>query len=155
MKYKIIIGVLAISVMLNLLMIYLFFYRGEVVKQAPDNRIVIKMSKENREYIMAEMRGFLESVHNIHEGITENDFERIAKVGKESGICKKENVPVGLLRTLPIEFKEMGMNTHKLFDEIARNAKENQNKEIAQKKLSRILNHCIACHRMYQITALN
>jgi hypothetical protein len=73
---------------------------------------------------MAEMRGFLESVQKINEGIAKNDPEIIAKVGQQSGTCKVDAVPQGLVKSLPFEFKQMGFQTHELFDVMAKMAKE-------------------------------
>ncbi|MFC0343059.1 hypothetical protein [Epilithonimonas hispanica] len=80
---KIIPFFLLLSVFLNVGLIYKFFYAGETVSLAKDGRSEIKMTPENREYVMAEMRGFLESVQKINEGIAKNDPKIIEKVRQE------------------------------------------------------------------------
>lgn len=114
---------LLLSVFLNVGLIYKFFYAGETVSLAKDGRSEIKMTPENREYVMAEMRGFLESVQKINEGIAKNDPKIIEKVRQESGSCKVDGVPKGLIKSLPLGFKEMGFKTHELFDVMAKMAK--------------------------------
>jgi len=144
---------LIFSVLLNVGLIYQFFYKGDKVALSENGRTEIKMPKENREFIMKEMRGFLESVQKINEGIAKNDPEIIAKVGNQSGTCKVNQVPQGMIRSLPFEFKQMGFETHELFDEMAKMANENYNRQHTQEKLNQLLNNCVACHKTYKITA--
>lgn len=143
---------LLLSVFLNVGLIYKFFYAGETVSLAKDGRSEIKMTSENREYVMAEMRGFLESVQKINEGIAKNDPTIIEKVGQESGSCKVDGVPKGLIKSLPFGFKEMGFKTHELFDVMAKMAKENYDRQQTQEKLNQLLNNCVACHKTYKIS---
>lgn len=119
---------------------------------AKDGRSEIKMTPENREYVMAEMRGFLESVQKINEGIAKNDPKIIEKVGHESGSCKVDGVPKGLVKSLPLGFKKMGFETHELFDVMAKMAQENYDRQQTQEKLNQLLNNCVACHKTYKIS---
>jgi len=153
MRNKAVILVLVVSLVFNAALLYLFMIRGENVGITDDNRIVIRMSDQSREHIMTEMRTFLESIRHIQQGIASDNRSQIELVGNESGNCRMEHVPKGLLRTLPLGFKKLGMNTHDLFDDIARSAKEDYNKKIMEEKLSRILTNCTTCHSTYQITA--
>ncbi len=144
---------LLISVLLNAVLIYKFFYQGEKAVLSADGRTEIKMSRENREFVMTEMRGFLESVQKVNEGIAKNDPEIIAGVGQQSGTCKVDAVPQGLVKSLPFGFKQMGFETHGLFDEMAKIAKEKYDRQQTQEKLNQLLNNCVACHKTYKITA--
>lgn len=149
---KITIILLVLSVFLNIGLIYKFFYEGEKVVLAKDGRSEIKMSKENREFVMSEMRGFLESVQKINDGITTNNPEIITKVSQQSGTCKVDAVPQGLVKSLPYEFKQMGFQTHELFDVISKMAKKNYDRQQTQEKLNQLLNNCVACHKTYKIS---
>lgn len=153
MYKKITIVALFISLVANAVLIYKFFYQGEKVELAKDGRTEIKMPEENREFIMKEMRGFLESVQQINEGIAKNDPQIIAKVEKQSGTCKINEVPQGMIRSLPLGFKEMGFNTHELFDAMAKMAQKNYDRQQIQEKMNQLLNNCVSCHKTYKITA--
>lgn len=153
MKNKIISIILLISIVLNAGLIYQFFFKGEKVVPNKEGRSAINMTKENREFVMAEMRGFLESVQKVNEGISKNDPNLIIAVGKQSGTCKVNAVPQGLVKSLPLGFKQMGLNTHELFDEMAKMAKEKYDRQQTQEKLNQLLNNCVACHKTYKITA--
>ncbi|WP_426479121.1 hypothetical protein ACP3T3_06640 [Chryseobacterium sp. CBSDS_008] len=149
-KYLLILSLL--SLLLNAGLLYVFFYKGEKVVVSPDGRKEIKMSEKNRAFVMREMRGFLESVQQINEGIAKNNPGIIAKVGNQSGTCKVNGVPQGMIKSLPFEFKQMGFGTHELFDEMTKMAKENYNRQQTQEKLNQLLNNCVACHKTYKIT---
>ena len=51
-------GLLALSILMNVGLVYNFFLQGEDVKNSKDGRSEIKMSSQNREFAMAEMRLF-------------------------------------------------------------------------------------------------
>lgn len=141
---------LLVSVILNLFLIYFFVFRGEVI-EPNDQRKAIMMSEGNREIVLGEMRNFLQSLQLINEGLLENSVKKIKKGAKASGMGVGEKVPQGLVKSLPFEFKEMGIETHKLFDKITENLDEHFNKADIQKQLNKILNNCVACHQIYQI----
>lgn len=143
---------LLLSVFLNVGLIYKFFYAGETVSLAKDGRSEIKMTTENREFVMAEMRLFLESIKMINEGLAENNPTKIVSINQQSGVCKVDVVPQGLIKSLPVGFKTMGMQTHDYFDKIAKIAKENYSQKEIQKELNSLMNNCVACHRTYKIT---
>lgn len=153
MKKRLMLIMLMISIILNVVLVYKFFYQGEKVTVKKDSRSEIKMTKENREYVMAEMRGFLESVQKINEGIIKNDPNIIVNVSQQSGTCKVNAVPQGLVRSLPYEFKQMGFQTHELFDVMSKMAKEKYDRQQIQVKMNELLNNCVACHKTYKITA--
>lgn len=153
MKKKLIYILLTISILLNTGLIYKFFFQGEKAILAKDGRTEIKMKKENREFVMTEMRGFLESVQTINKGIAKNDPKIIEKVAENSGSCKIDAVPQGMIKALPFGFKQMGFETHALFDEIAKMAKEKYDRQQTQEKMNQLLNNCVACHKTYKITA--
>jgi len=144
--------ILLLSISLNIGLIYKFFYAGEKVILAKDGRSEIKMSEENREFVMSEMRGFLESIQQINDGIAKNNPEIITKVGQQSGTCKVDAVPQGLIKSLPYEFKQIGFQTHELFDIISKMAKKNYDRQQTQEQLNQLLNNCVACHKTYKIS---
>ena len=145
-------SLLVFSLLINGGLIYKFFIQGDDVRPGIDGRSEIRMSPENREFVMAEMRLFLESIRTINEGLAENNPEKIASIDEQSGVCKVEAVPKGLIKSLPVGFKSMGMQTHEYFDKIAQIARENYSQKEVQKELNSLMNNCVACHRMYKIT---
>ena len=51
-------GLLALSILMNVGLVYKFFFFFFYVKNSKDGRSEIKMSSQNREFVMAEMRLF-------------------------------------------------------------------------------------------------
>lgn len=139
-----------LSILLNLGLIYMFVLKGSTVESS-DSRVAIEMTESNREFVLAEMRDFLESVKEINEGILNNDSSLVIKAGEKSGGSVIAHAPKGLMKTLPIGFKQLGFATHDLFDEIAKNAKENFDLQQSQKQLNSLLYNCTACHQSFKI----
>lgn len=145
---------LLISVILNIVLVYMFVFRGEVI-EPKDQRKAIIMSEGNREVVLGEMRDFLKNVQQINEGIIENNPEKIINASKASGREVEEQIPQGLIKSLPFEFKQLGFATHDLFDELADSVRLNYQPKKTQQQLNRILNNCVACHQIYQIKTPN
>ena len=141
---------LIISIFLNVGLVYIFLFKGETVV-TDDHRVELKMSESNRAFVMEEMRDFLESVQMINEGILSQNPEKVIKAGQRSGGSVIGHAPEGLLRSLPIGFKQLGFSTHDIFDEIASSATENFEPKETQKQLNELLNNCVACHQSYKI----
>lgn len=140
-----------LSILINISLIYLFVIKGNTEKTNDDERTTILMTKENKDFVLAEMRDFLESVQQINEGILNDDSNKIINAGNKSGGCVIAQAPKGLLKTLPGGFKALGFSTHDMFDKIAQSAKQNFNKQQTQTQLNTLLNNCIACHKSYKI----
>ena len=141
---------LILSVLLNICLIYLFIFRGETIKTT-DNRIEIKLSQSNTDFALAEMRGFLESIQQINEGILTNDAQKVIKAGENSGGVVIEHAPKGMMKALPIGFKKLGFSTHDLFDEISKSATNNFDAKVTQTQLNLLLNKCVSCHKTFKI----
>lgn len=137
---------------LNILLVYMFVFKGET-KQANDGRTAIIMSEGNRDYAMSEMRMFLESLEGINEGVLEQNQQKIINAAKKSGTEKSEVAPQGLIKSLPIGFKTLGMSTHKMFDEIVKMNSKTKDFKGVQKQVNTILNNCVSCHKTYKIVA--
>lgn len=149
MKKALIIGLL-VSLLVNLFLLYKFVLAGNTVEVPNDNRTGIIISEKNRDFVLYEMRTFLEGVKAIHEGISENDYAKIEKNATISGRAVEDHVPPELIRSLPIGFKKLGFDTHDRFDKIAKMAREKAKKDQLSQELSGLLNNCTACHASYK-----
>ena len=148
---RITLGVLTISVLLNIALVYMFVIKGNTVA-SNDARIAIELSENNKDFVLAEMRDFLESVQQINEGILNNDAKLVIAAGEKSGGSVISHAPKGLMRSLPKGFKTLGFATHGIFDEIVENAKDNFQPKETQQQLNALLTNCIACHQSYKVT---
>ena len=142
---------IVLSVLLNISLIYLFIFKGETTK-TNDNRIAVVMTPDNTDFVLNEMRDFLESIQQINEGILNNDARKIIDAGKKSGGSVIDHAPKGLIKSLPIGFKKLGFATHNIFDEIKESAEANFIPKNTQIQLNKLLNNCTACHKSYKIS---
>jgi len=143
-----------LSILLNIGLIYFFIFKGQTVK-TNDSRVAVTMSADNTDFVLDEMRDFLESIQQINEGILTNDAQKIIDAGKKSAGSVIEHAPKGLIKTLPIGFKNLGFSTHAMFDEIRENAETNFNTKNTQVQLNKLLNNCVACPKSFKIESLN
>jgi len=98
-----------------------------------DRRVVIFLTKEERELVLREMRELLRSVHMIIYGISMGDYDLAYLYAKSSGmemVNKLSAVEKTLLLKLPGDFKKLGFETHKQFDELAEVIKSRENQKI-------------------------
>lgn len=128
---------------------HMFIDRGQAA--ASDDRTAIELTAEERNIILAEMRGFLESIQEIVQGLAANDMNSVAKAAERSGMAATRDIPGSLMRKLPMGFKELGGPTHKRFDGLAREATELGDVQIITEKLGVLMQNCVACHASYRL----
>ncbi|MCF6343797.1 MAG: hypothetical protein L3J15_03830 [Devosiaceae bacterium] len=130
-------------------MIYMFLIKGSTLK-SEDGRTAIIINDAERNMMLGDMRKFLENVQIITVALGENDMEAIVVAAENVGL-RDENPPPSLIAKLPLEFKTMGMDTHKAFDELAGLAKTDGDIQTVASALGNILINCTTCHAAYKI----
>lgn len=137
---------------LSVFLFYNFAYKGDGLVE-PDGRISIEVSKEEKNFILQEMRNFLKATKDVSEGIVEKDIEKVIAAGTTgSGII--ERVPTSLMRKLPLAFKKTGFSTQNKFRDIARLARDKGDYDEILKEYNVMLKHCVECHAKYKIADL-
>ena len=144
------ISLLVISVGVNVVLIRKMFV-GNTQIIPNDTRVSIIVSRSNKDFVMHEMRTFVEALHQIHVGIEQNDTALIAKVARASGGSVAGHAPAGLLASIPAEFKTIGFDTHGKFDQIAESAEKNFDPKVTRGQVTELLSNCVACHKMYRM----
>lgn len=86
-----------------------------------DERAAISLSETERAFVKREMRGFLAAMQAILEGAASGERGRIATSARDVGMNgpEKDHIPKSLAPKLPVEFRKLGLATHRAFDEIA------------------------------------
>ena len=128
---------------------YKFIIQGSVSKSS-DGRTAIHLNAAERDFVLEEMRSFLVSVQQITRGISENNMGLVAESAKKVGAAAQGEVPGTLVGKLPIEFKQLGFNTHTKFDQLAMDAEDLGDRNHALSQLSTLMNNCITCHATYR-----
>lgn len=129
---------------------YKFILTGAVAPST-DGRQAILLEEPERDLVLGEMRMFLASVQKITKGISKNDMKIVVEAAREVGLAAQQAVPGSLMGKLPLSFKKLGFDTHKKFDELARDAEDLGDPQYALEQLSTLMNNCVACHSVYKI----
>jgi len=129
--------------------IYKFIFQGSV-SGSTDGRIAIHLEATERDLVLAEMRAFLASVQQITRGISENDMQLVAEYSRKVGKAAQGDVPGTLMGKLPMQFKQLGFDTHTRFDQLALDADDLGDAQHALSQLAVLLQNCTACHEAYR-----
>ncbi len=140
-------AVLAIIVAIGL---YLFALRG-AVRQGDDGRTAVLLSSSERNLVLAEMRGFLESVQEIVEATTKNDLKTARAAALRVGRVDLKDLPPSLLRKLPIEVKTLGLDTHRRFYRLGKDIEAGLPRDEILPRLASLMNNCVTCHAGYRL----
>ncbi|MDH5354545.1 MAG: hypothetical protein OEY09_08895 [Gammaproteobacteria bacterium] len=129
---------------------YKFLIQGSVVESS-DGRLAIQLNASERDLVLQEMRTFLATIQQVTQGITENDMVLIAESARKVGSAAQGAVPGTLMGKLPMEFKQLGFDTHTKFDQLAMDAEDLGDGSHALGQLSTLIQNCVSCHAVYRI----
>lgn len=129
---------------------YKFVLQGSTI-QSTDERITILLDDNERNLVLAEMRGFLFSIQQINQGLSANNMKLVAESARRSGKAAQGGVPGTLVGKLPIEFKKLGGDTHARFDQLAMDAEDLEDSNHTLEQLSNLMQNCVSCHAAYRI----
>jgi cytochrome c556 len=121
------------------------------VQPSEDGRTSVVLTKDERNFILEEMRAFLVSVQGVSQAITENNMEKVAELAHKAGMAAEANTPGAILQKIPLSMKKLGFGTRGKFDEISEAAKTKKDPALARKQLDALMNNCIACHVSFRL----
>ncbi|TXH73957.1 hypothetical protein [Thiobacillus sp.] len=122
-------------------------------KNVEDNRQVVLLTAEERSIVAAEMRQMLASVQGVTDGLSRGDMQAVIAAASESGMAMMQNLPSPIRMKFPAPFSQMGLATHRAFDQIAQEAKTIKDPAPVLKQLSGGIQNCIACHATYRFAS--
>ncbi len=129
----------------------LLYFKGGA-KPGEDGRITLSINKDEKRFVLAEMRDMLETVQSIVLALDENNMDDVAEAVKGRGVADMmRNTPKILIAKVPLEFMALGRGMHKGFDDIGKAASEGANREKIISLLGEQLGKCVACHSTYQV----
>jgi hypothetical protein len=111
----------------------------------------IQLDAGESDLVLTEMRLFLESIQKITEGLTADDMKLVAEYSRKSGKAAMGAVPGTLVGKLPMQFKQLGSDTHARFDQLAMDAEEFGDGSHVLSQLSILMQNCVSCHAAYRI----
>ena len=133
--------------------VYKFVIEGST-RQSTDNRLAIQVTAGEKDMVLAEMRAFLASVQQITHGVSSKDMQLIATSARTVGLVAQQGMPGSLMGKLPLEFKQLGRNTHEQFDLLALDAEQLEDAEHSLSQLGALMQNCVACHATYRLEAV-
>ena len=118
-----------------------------------DSRSAIYLSESESAFIRREMRGLLESIRDILEASQGGNHAQVAAAARRSGMNGPEatHIPKSLAPKLPPEFKKLGLETHRGFDQIAMDAEKMGAADLTLKQLTHLMGNCTACHATWRL----
>ncbi len=129
---------------------YKFLIQGSV-SESTDGRLAIQLNPAERDLIFHEMRTFLATIQQITQGVSEGNMELVVESARRVGSAAQREVPGTLVGKLPMEFKQLGFDTHSKFDQLAMDAEDLGDSSHALSQLSTLIQNCVACHAAYRI----
>ena len=117
-----------------------------------DDRQVIELTKDQRDRVLTQMRGFLEAIQDIVLAVAEEDMETVKETAKVYGMGHHSHPGqrgLGVGRIAPMEFRQMGRGTHVAFDELAQAAEFGP--QMVLEELGVLMSNCTGCHATFQI----
>ena len=116
-----------------------------------DDRTIIIVNAEQRDFLLNEMRQMLASSQQILEGIVNDDMEMVEQAARASGMKMGRSTPSSIKQLLPKGFKALGPLSHRGFEKIANEASGFGDEDTILKLLSEAQKSCVACHQTYQL----
>ncbi|WP_428609645.1 hypothetical protein [Sedimenticola sp.] len=130
---------------------YKFLFQGDTAPMT-DGRVAIQLTENERDLILSEMRAFVATLQNITQGIADDDLPQAALAARKAGMAAQGGVPLSLMGKLPMEFKQLGLDTHQKFDQLALDAEQLGDGNHTLGQLSELMQNCVGCHAAYRMT---
>lgn len=131
-------------------MSYTFLVAGKTTPYA-DGRTTVLLSKDERNKVLGEMRGLLEGAQEIVEASVEGDMVRVSEVARSIGMAAAEGESAQLIGKLPLEFKTLGLDTHRAMDDLAALAQTTDDPLVVLGALGDAMLNCTSCHAGYRL----
>lgn len=116
---------------------------------AIDTRQRVVLSVAQRNQILAEMRGMLESVRGILFGLAQNDIAAVQKAAQASSVGTAANAELD--QRLPKEFLQFRFMTHQAFGSLAAEARDGTRPADLLTKTASISSYCVGCHNAFRV----
>lgn len=130
--------------------VYIFGIRGATAP-ASDGRVAILLEPGERDLVLTEMRAFLQASQAMVQAGAKGDLSSLAAAARRVGVAAQHEVPASLIGKLPLEFKQLGFDTHARFDRLALDAEALGDAQQALAALGDLMANCVACHAAYRI----
>lgn len=126
--------------------------RAPTANQATsDDRQPLTVPPGARVMVLAEMRHMLEAVDGTLDGLVTGRMDAIARAAEKGGTAYAVDLDPAIADELPQQFKQLGMRTHRAFDDLAERASSGADQQEILTRLSELTGNCVACHAAYRL----
>jgi hypothetical protein len=115
-----------------------------------DARQRLTLPPAGRDKVLAEMRSMLGSIGGIVAALAAKDPVAAEKAARASGMGAAADVDPAVKSSLPREFLQLGMGTHRAFDALADRIKSGAATEDVLRELAGVTGNCVTCHAAYR-----
>ena len=145
-------GWLLVAVLSAIVAVFAYKFTVGEVRPSTDGRLEVRLTADERNALLLEMRTWLQSSQGILAAAAAGDFATAAGTARASGMAAEAETPASLFRKIPLEMKRLGFDTRQKFDEIAADAEKLKDRQHTITQLSVARNNCIACHAIYRFS---
>ena len=130
----------------------IFFVKGTTTVSS-DQRRAVMLSASEKDLVLGEMRTMLTAVNGMLAALSENDMKKAAVAASSAGMAMAVDASPILMAKLPLDFKELGMGTHRAFDDISVDIGKGATLPEILKSMHQITNRCVACHQANRLAS--
>ena len=123
------------------------------VRAGDDGRTEVVVSKDEHQFLLEEMRTWLQSTQTILDAAGQGDFAAVATAATDAGMKVEAGTPAQLLARIPLPMKQLGFDTRAKFDAIAADAATKKDVASTTALVADAMNNCIACHASYRFSS--
>ena len=116
-----------------------------------DARQRLRLPPPARDQVLAEMRHMLESVNAVLHAVVANDLAAAERAARASGTATAVEVDPEVMRRLLPPFRQLGLQAHRAFDDLADRIKSGGTRDDAIRGLALVTGNCVACHAVYRL----
>lgn len=87
-----VLSITAIALWLVTIAVTVFFFVRGQTQLAPDGRTTVLLGSDERNLVLTEVRGMLETVQIVVDGVNEGDLKQVAQAARASGMAAAADV---------------------------------------------------------------
>jgi hypothetical protein len=147
-------GLVSLALWVLTIGVFAFFFVRGTTSVSTDQRRSVNLSPIKKNLILGEMRTMLKAINGMLGALSDGDMSKAAEAATSAGMAMAVDASPILMAKLPLDFKELGMGTHKAFDDLSSEIKKGATVPQVLVKMHQITNRCIACHETNRLGSI-
>ena len=116
-----------------------------------DTRRSIMTRPNERAHILMNMRKYLTGLQAVTEALARDDMPAATEAARSMGTINLYEVRLMFPNAAAIEFRQLGGEVHRDFDNIAKDAQEKKNAKTMLAQIGAVMKKCVHCHETYAL----